>query len=177
MANKARLLFAITVYNGRQVVFPCLRSAASMAAENTDVDILVLDDASPEPGLSEEVEAACAELGLNYYRSPRNLGIPRNVNLGLLWALEKGYDYVVIANSDVLFCRGLPDLMVDAARPTPPSVPSPPGRTMSRSTPYPTKTRISTWAIRTRSTGSLHLCGAISVSPPSTSRPGSPSAS
>ena len=119
MADKPRLLFAITVFNGREVVFSCLQSAADMAAESTEVDILVLDDASPEPGFSEEVEARSAELGLGYYRSPRNLGIPRNVNLGLLWALEKAYDYVVIANSDVLFCRGLPDLMVEAARTDP----------------------------------------------------------
>ncbi len=116
MANKAKLLFAITVYNGREVVFSCLQSAARMAAKKTTVDVLVLDDASPEAGFSEEVEATCAELGLGYYRSPRNLGIPRNVNLGLLWALEKEYDYVIIANSDVLFCRGLPDLMVEVAR-------------------------------------------------------------
>ena len=113
---KPRLLFAITVYNGRDVVFSCLRSAARMAPEETEVDILVLDDASPEPGFSQEVEAECAELGISYYLSPRNLGIPRNVNLALLWALERDYDYVVVANSDVIFCRGLTDLMVDVAK-------------------------------------------------------------
>ncbi len=118
---KPRVLFAITVYNGREVVFPCLRSVARMAPKKTVVDVLVLDDASPEPGFSEEVEAACAELGLGYYRSPWNLGIPRNVNLALLWALEADYDYVVVANSDVLFCRGLTDLMVDVAT-TDPSI-------------------------------------------------------
>ena len=120
MANP-RILFAITVYNGREVVFPCLLSAAAMAPKETAVDILVLDDASPEPGFSEEVEAACAELGIGYYRSPRNLGIPRNVNLALLWALEAEYDYVVVANSDVLFCRELTDLMVNVAK-TDPSI-------------------------------------------------------
>ena len=118
---KPHVLFAITVYNGREVVFPCLRSVARMAPKKTVVHVLVLDDASPEPGFSEEVEAACAELGLGYYRSPRNLGIPRNVNLALLWALEADYDYVVVANSDVLFCRGLTDLMVDVAT-TDPSI-------------------------------------------------------
>ena len=104
-----RLLFAITVYNGREVVADCLRSAAAMAPETVTVDVLVLDDASPDPGFSEEVEALCTELGLGYYRSPRNLGIPRNVNLGLLRAIEGEYDYVVIANSDIL----VPSLLCD----------------------------------------------------------------
>jgi GT2 family glycosyltransferase len=110
-----RILFAITVYNGREVVFDCLQSAAAMAPKETTVDILVLDDASPDPGFSEEVEAACTDLGIGYYRSPRNLGIPRNVNLALLRALEAEYDYVVVANSDVLFCHELTDLMVAVA--------------------------------------------------------------
>ena len=118
---KPALLFAITVYNGREVVFPCLRSVARMAPKKTVVDVLVLDDASPEPGFSEEVEAACAELGLGYYRSPWNLGIPRNVNLALLWALEADYDYVVVANSDVLFRRGSPTSWWTSPRQTPPS--------------------------------------------------------
>ena len=90
-----------------------------MAPEETEIDILVLDDASPEPGFSEEVEAVCAELGISYYLSPRNLGIPRNVNLALLWALEDAYDYVLVANSDVIFCQRLSDLMVDVARTDP----------------------------------------------------------
>jgi GT2 family glycosyltransferase len=111
-----RILFAITVYNGREVVFDCLQSAAAMAPKETTVDILVLDDASPEPGFSEEVEAACTDLGIGYYRSPRNLGIPRNVNLALLRAIEAEYDYVVVANSDVLFCHELTDLMVTVAK-------------------------------------------------------------
>ena len=63
---KPRVLLAITAYNGRDVVFSCLRSAARMAPQETDVDILVLEDPSPEPGFSEEVEAVCAELGIGY---------------------------------------------------------------------------------------------------------------
>lgn len=101
---KTRVLFVVTVYNGAHVVPPCLRSAARAAAQSTtECDVLVLDDASPDPGFSEQVEQLCAELGIQYYRTPRNLGIPRNVNVGLLRAVEAGYDYVVIANSDVLF--------------------------------------------------------------------------
>lgn len=101
------VLLAITVYNGPELVPPCLRSAARLASESGAIDILVLDDASPLPGFSDQVRVLCEELGIGYYRSPRNLGIPRNVNLGLLRGLQGGYDYVVIANSDVLFSRNV----------------------------------------------------------------------
>ena len=106
-----RVLFAITVYNGRAFVPACLRSAASMAPKTVDVDVLVLDDASPEPGFSEDIAALCRELGIGYYCTPRNLGIPRNVNMALLRAMDANYDYVVIANSDVLFAERLPDTL------------------------------------------------------------------
>ena len=110
-----RVLFAITVYNGRDFVPACLRSAAAMAPVDTEVDLIVLDDASPEPGFSAEIEALCSDLGVQYYRTPRNLGIPRNVNMGLLRAMDAGYDYVVIANSDVIFSERLTDSLMATA--------------------------------------------------------------
>jgi GT2 family glycosyltransferase len=115
VVGKPRLLLAITVYNGRSVVPACLRSAAALRPVNADMDVLVLDDCSPDPGFSEEVRDLCTELGLQYYRSPRNLGIPRNVNLGLMRATDAGYDFVIIANSDVLFAANLPDTLIATA--------------------------------------------------------------
>jgi GT2 family glycosyltransferase len=109
---RQRVLFAITVYNGRDFVPECLRSAAAMDPEHAEVDLLVLDDASPEPGFSEDIAALCSELGILYYRTPRNLGIPRNVNMGLLRAMDQNYDQVVIANSDVVFAGNLVDEML-----------------------------------------------------------------
>jgi GT2 family glycosyltransferase len=115
LSAEPRVLLAITVYNGQTVVPACLASAARLAEGREDVDILVLDDASPAVGWSAEVEAMCATLGLQYYCSPRNLGIPRNVNLGLLAALRWEYDYVVICNSDVLFPLNLVDRLLAVA--------------------------------------------------------------
>jgi GT2 family glycosyltransferase len=109
MPARPRVLLAITVYNGRLIVPRCLDSAARIATDTVDVDVLVLDDASPDPGFSQLVEAQCAALGFGYYRTPRNLGIVRNVNLGLLRARSAGYDGVIISNSDVLYSRAFVD--------------------------------------------------------------------
>lgn len=114
--KKQRVLHCITVYNGRQFVPRAIASAMRMArASQADVDVLILDDASPEPGWSEELEQICLEAGAIYYRTPRNLGIPRNVSLGLLTALEHDYDYVTINNSDVIFPKTLIDAMLPIA--------------------------------------------------------------
>lgn len=114
MSDRARVLLAITVYNGRDFVPDAIRSATRIDTSNHDVDVLVLDDHSPEPGWSEDLGSLCAKLGVRYYCTPRNLGIPRNVNLGLLAAQAEGYSHVIIANSDVLFPANLVDAMVAA---------------------------------------------------------------
>ncbi len=105
--NKPRVLHCLTVYNGRLFVPQTIQSAVSVETSSADCDILVLDDASPEPGWSEELRGICIERGVNYYCSPRNLGVSRNISLGLLAAAKNGYEFVVISNSNVLFSANL----------------------------------------------------------------------
>lgn len=114
--KRQRVLHCITVYNGRNFVPRAITSAIRMAkASAAEVDVLILDDASPEPGWSEELEQICRDAGVLYYCTPRNLGIPRNVSLGLLTALEHGYDFVTINNSDVIFPKNLINVMLPVA--------------------------------------------------------------
>ena len=109
-----RTLLAITVYNGRAFTPRALASAARLASSLCDV--VVLDDCSPEPGWGDELAALCATLQIGCYRSPRNLGIPRNFNLALLLCEDGGYTEVIIANSDVIFPANLVHAMSAVAR-------------------------------------------------------------
>lgn len=113
--KRARVLVALTVYNGRHVVPAALASLSRQSGERAAVDVLVLDDASPDPEFSADLVGWCREHGAQLYRSPRNLGIPRNVNLGLLAAMEHDYDHVVISNSDVVYAQNAIDQLVAAA--------------------------------------------------------------
>lgn len=117
--SRPRVLLAITVYNGWAFVPQALKSAMEIDGTLAEVDVLVLDDTSPEPGFSPKLASLCRELGVKYYRSPRNLGIVRNVNLGLLAAVEHGYDYVIISNSDVIYSRQVVGFLLEAARADP----------------------------------------------------------
>jgi GT2 family glycosyltransferase len=116
VTSAPRVLLAIAVYNGQRFIDRTLASAAHLDATGIRLDVLILDDASPGPGFSEHVEARCHELGFGYYRSPRNQGLVRNVNLGMLWAAHAGYDYVILANSDVIYPVNLATGMVQAAQ-------------------------------------------------------------
>jgi GT2 family glycosyltransferase len=97
-----RVLVALLVYNGEEYVGPCLQSLSRLAPEPHMVDVLVLDDASPAPGWSDRCRELTTELEFGYYRTPKNLGIPRNMNLGMLRAVDAGYDAVVLLNADTI---------------------------------------------------------------------------
>lgn len=102
-SSRPKVLLAITAYNGEAFIERTLDSAVRIDTSEVEVDVVVLDDASPAPGFSARLAKMCEARGIGYYRTPRNLGIPRNVSLGLLAGVEKGYDYVIISNSDVIY--------------------------------------------------------------------------
>lgn len=110
--SKPRVLFCITVYNGEAIVPRAIESALRIDQSMADIDILILDDHSPAPGWSARLEKLCGDLGVEYYCSPRNLGIPRNVNLGLAAAVKRGYSHVLISNSDVIYPKNLINQMI-----------------------------------------------------------------
>lgn len=117
-----RALIAVLVYGGPDFVPGCIESAARLVVPG-EVDVLVLDDCSPDAEWSATVRTQCEASGVGYYRSPRNIGIPRNMNLAVLHAANAGYDYVAITNSDVIFPANLVTAMIATAE-TDPSIAS-----------------------------------------------------
>jgi len=109
------VLLAITAYNGRDFLERTLRSALRIDTSAADLEIVVFDDASPEEGFGEWLEDLCGALGVGYYRTPRNLGIVRNVNLGLLYGRDQEHDFVIISNSDVIYPENLLTGMIAVA--------------------------------------------------------------
>jgi GT2 family glycosyltransferase len=111
-----RLLLAVLVYGGGSFVQRCIESATRVEDAGGTVDTIVFDDCSPNEGWSAELASRCEALGAQYYRSPRNLGIPRNMNLAMRYAMAAEYDYVVLVNSDTVLPRNLGASMMSVAR-------------------------------------------------------------
>jgi GT2 family glycosyltransferase len=87
-----------------------------MDNRDCEVDTIVLDDCSRDQEWSADLAARCRALSVHYYRSPRNLGIPRNMNLAMRYAIAAEYDYVVLLNSDTVLPRNLASSMVGVAQ-------------------------------------------------------------
>lgn len=65
------------------------------------VEILLVDDGSPEQSLVDDLETKTSELSFEVHRKPENTGYSKTINVGLQRALLSGQDAVTI-NADIL---------------------------------------------------------------------------
>jgi GT2 family glycosyltransferase len=82
-----------------EVLFRCLVSLSVTAPE---LELLVVDDQSPDQRLVDQLAAVLTELGGELIRKAENTGFSSTVNVGLRRALEWGQDAVLI-NADIEF--------------------------------------------------------------------------
>jgi GT2 family glycosyltransferase len=84
----------------------------TLRAQEPDVDVMVVDDGSPEPGLVSELGAFCEnrDHGINavFHAKPENEGFSRTVNVGIRSAVATNkhvllYDSGLIAHAGIFF--------------------------------------------------------------------------
>ncbi len=89
------LLTLLVNWNGREDTLACLRSLE--AVQGVPFDIVVVDNASRD-GSVEHIRAAFPQVTV--LESPTNLGFTGGNNLGLRYARQRGYEYVLLLNND-----------------------------------------------------------------------------
>ena len=99
---RPRVAVLILTWNRVDELVPCLESFADN--EYRDVEVVVLDNGSEDPTV-ETVKRDFPWVTL--IENGTNLGFCRGNNVGLAWALERGYEYVMLLNSDTMIIPGL----------------------------------------------------------------------
>jgi GT2 family glycosyltransferase len=79
-----------------------LRCLVSLTVTAPELEVLVVDDASPAAHLIDQLAEVAPELGCELVRKPGNTGFSATVNVGLRRALEWGQDAVLV-NADLEF--------------------------------------------------------------------------
>lgn len=92
----------VPVYKGYQETIDCIRSVLD-AADDTQMELIVINDQSPDPRLSEELRRMAKEDGFTLIENSKNLGFVATVNVGM--RLHSDRD-VVLLNSDTVVPRG-----------------------------------------------------------------------
>lgn len=105
----------IPVFKGVRTTQACIESV--LAAENVlETNIVILDDASPDPAMQAFLGRLAANPRTRVLRNARNLGFPRTVNA--CFALNPCSDAIIL-NSDTLVFNGWVDRLARAAGSSP----------------------------------------------------------
>ncbi len=92
-----RVVIITLCYNGITDTLACLRSLGYLDYPRNRLDILVLDNASQD-GTPTAVRAAFPDVTV--IENGANLGFAAGNNVGLRYALTRGYDYALLLNND-----------------------------------------------------------------------------
>jgi len=105
----------VPVYRGTAETLACLESLLG-SPNRTAMEVVVIDDASPEPELSARLRELAARGLVTLMANPVNLGFPATVNRGI--ALHPERD-VVVLNSDTVVFPGWLDRLARVAHSAP----------------------------------------------------------
>ena len=108
-----KVLVIVVTHNGMRWLERCLSSVAGDGRpEPAMTDVYVLDNDSTD-GSADYIQAHFPQVHL--VRSAENLGFTGGNNLGIQYALERGYDYVYLLNQDAWLEEGALEKLVAAA--------------------------------------------------------------
>lgn len=97
MSQPERALVIVPTYNERDNI---ARLIAAVLEKDPRLEILVVDDGSPD-GTGDIVEAAAAQdPRVHLLRRPRKMGLGTAYIAGFKWSLEKNYDYTFEMDAD-----------------------------------------------------------------------------
>lgn len=100
--SEPRVAVLILTWNRPDELVPCLESFAKN--EHPRTDVIVIDNGSED----DTVEIVRRDFPwVTLIENGQNLGFCRGNNVGLRYALEKGYEYVLLLNSDTLLVPGM----------------------------------------------------------------------
>lgn len=102
LTKPKKILVTVLTYNFLELTKQCIDSVRSWH----DYDIFVIDNAS-EDGTQEWLKKA------GIWHVSEAMNVPEAWNLGMQTAMEKGYDYVLLCNNDIILSPTYIDTVVD----------------------------------------------------------------
>src|SRR5260370_37987564 len=96
-AEKPRLLVFIVAYNAEKTISSVVRRIPASLTDSYEVEVLIIDDASPDFTFARSHyarKAAASPFPIRALMNPVNQGYVGNQKLGYHYAIENHYDFV-----------------------------------------------------------------------------------
>ena len=103
LSNRARLLVFIPAYQASAHIESVLQRIPTDLIDEFEVEVLVIDDASTDDTIAvatASLEALSLDVSWTVLANPDNLGYGGNQKLGYRYAIDNGFDLVVMVHGD-----------------------------------------------------------------------------
>src|SRR5215472_9227046 len=100
---KPRVLIFIVAYNAEKTIESVVSRIPADLAEQYELDILIIDDASPDATFLRSHDLSCSaapRFPIHALFNPVNQGYGGNQKLGYRYAITHGYDFVALLHGD-----------------------------------------------------------------------------
>jgi glycosyltransferase involved in cell wall biosynthesis len=110
-AHRSRLLIFLVAYHAESTVGRVLTRIPNVIAQEYDVEVLVIDDASTDETVKRAADTRLT-FPMTVLSNPVNLGYGGNQKVGYRYALEHGFDFVALLHADGQYApECLPELL------------------------------------------------------------------
>ncbi len=114
LEGRSRVLILVVAYNAETTIQSVLRRVPKELADEFDLEVLVLDDCSHDGTFVRSSHTSYGEqpLPTTVLRNPTNRGYGGNQKVGMEYAIQKGFDFVVLLHGDGQYApERLPELL------------------------------------------------------------------
>lgn len=120
-----KVSLVILNWNRKKIALECLESVASLKLKNIKLQILVVDNASTDGSQKslrkklKEIENKRKNISGKLIKNNQNLGFAGGNNVGILYALDSGADYLLVINNDTIVDKNIVSELIKSARKNP----------------------------------------------------------
>src|SRR3989344_6535880 len=107
------VFIVILNFNNASVTKDCLKSLEKISHKDLIVQMVVVDNSTKEKITIGEKEFG--DLSIKLMDPKENLGFTGGCNLGIMYAIDNGADYVVLLNNDTIVDENFVSLLVESA--------------------------------------------------------------
>ncbi|QQG42200.1 MAG: glycosyltransferase family 2 protein [Candidatus Woesebacteria bacterium] len=115
MANKPKVSIVILTWNQCEMTKNQLAGVAKLDVAGLDVEMIVVDNGSTDATIEELTKFELPNMKYKFIETGSNLGFAGGNNIGIKDAIERGADYVISMNNDLILAKDILVKLVELA--------------------------------------------------------------
>ncbi|MBU2036299.1 MAG: glycosyltransferase family 2 protein [Patescibacteria group bacterium] len=113
MTKKPKVSLIVLAYNGIDLTLEVLECISKLEVDGLNVETVVVDNASKDETFEKLKDYKLSNMPFKIIRNEKNLGFAGGNNVGIIDAIERKADYIILLNNDIYFTKEIVKVVVN----------------------------------------------------------------